>query len=698
MLREPTKESRESRPVRLGPTRSFTLSRREGACRVASLCLLFLCRVAAGANSPDIRSLLDEANQQLTRWEVKSYEQTLRRAWQSEGAAEDRVEAGVALAHDLWRIQHKPAEARKLLATVRALKAKPAWPPLELAGLETFAGNHAAACEAARAALAVAASGQERRDARTHFGQTVCDELLQTTLRTAQTGTNAATEARIHEAFELLEPTMQYEPGWREPSRYQVLLALLVGNGPSAWRAWQSFYLLVPGQSATRLRIQAPRDFGDLANENGKGVNRPLPFTEPGEVLARLLPTFGSKADAATRAGVVRVLAGSRLFPEAAALALRWQLKPDNTLRDIIIYGRWTDNLARLLAEQYRRHALGESYRTHLHVPYLLDTYLGQSSVEKVMASESKKLWQQRHQGIDSALFNGESSAIDLRLAFGAVGRGAEDPDTFSYGHSVLVSEDTIEQYGRKKVMKCLVLDSLACNGYGDWLVGVTGAGLGGWSSPPAEFVQIRGDWSLYVWQSLTEPELYRRYIRERRERWNAEDGERAKTNACGYFPGLALRLYVRGNERLLQQLKGHGLIGLELRTAFLKERQWRLNASHILAHEGRHVLDANEKAEGYPGAELEFRAKCSEVAFAPDPLLQLGVGNIFSANIGQRGSAHGMANALVMKGLLAWLQAHAREIPALDPAQPLLPQFDRLTDEQMRAAFRSMDPWAKTL
>jgi hypothetical protein len=76
--------------------------------------------------------------------------------------------------------------------------------------------------------------------------------------------------------------------------------------------------------------------------------------------------------------------------------------------------------------------------------------------------------------------------------------------------------------------------------------------------------------------------------------------------------------------------------------------------------------------------------------------LLQLGVGNIFSANIGQRGSAHGMANALVMKCLLAWLEAHAPELPALDPSRPLLPQFDRLTDDQMRAAFRSMDPWAK--
>ena len=34
-----------------------------------------------------------------------------------------------------------------------------------------------------------------------------------------------------------------------------------------------------------------------------------------------------------------------------------------------------------------------------------------------------------------------------------------------------------------------------------------------------------------------------------------------------------------------------------------------------------------------------------------------------------------------------------ADEIAGLDPRRPLLPQFDLLTDEQIRTAFRSMDP-----
>ncbi len=54
-------------------------------------------------------------------------------------------------------------------------------------------------------------------------------------------------------------------------------------------------------------------------------------------------------------------------------------------------------------------------------------------------------------------------------------------------------------------------------------------------------------------------------------------------------------------------------------------------------------------------------------------------------------------AKAHIMKRLLAWVQAHDPDIAGLDRSRPLPPQFDCLTDDQMRAAFRSMDPWAMT-
>jgi len=663
---------------------------------VVVFCSLDLCGLAEDGNSSNIRLWLDEANQHLVRRDVKQYGQTLQRAWQSEGNVEERVEAGVALARAHCRIDHDPVEARKMLAAAALLGAKPALPRIELAALETFEGDYAAACDAARSALSVSTTAQERREARTGFGQAVCNEILQTTVRSAIAGTPAETDARVREAVELLEPLIQDEPGWQEPSRCQVLLGLLAGNGPGALRAWKSYFFLLPRNATTRQQGELPRDFGDLILVDGQWTHRPLPFTEPGEVLERLLPAFTSGADDSTRKKVVRALAGSRFYPEAAALAMRWNLTPDQTLRDIIIYGRWAENLSRLLAEEYRQHALGKDYRSHLRIPFILDVPVGQTSLEKVIASESKRLWKQRHP--DTA-FCADRFGLDLGLGFGAVMNHME-ASVFSYGHSVLVSDQAVEQYGRKRVMKWVILDGQVCRGYGAWLWNAaanrSGRGVGGWANPPAEFVQTRNQESLHIWEALTAPELNRR-LKDRVKHWTAEDDKRAKSDPCGYLRGLSLRLMVRANERLLERLKNKGLRGVELRTLFLKERERLVNESNVVAHEGRHALDLSLEPAGLTGAELEFRAKCSQVVFAPDALLAVGVGNIFSPNINPEGGGHGLANARIMKGLVAWMEAHAREIPSLDPSSPMLPQFDRLTDEQIRAAFRSMDPWGDT-
>ncbi len=47
------------------------------------------------------------------------------------------------------------------------------------------------------------------------------------------------------------------------------------------------------------------------------------------------------------------------------------------------------------------------------------------------------------------------------------------------------------------------------------------------------------------------------------------------------------------------------------------------------------------------------------------------------------------------MKGVVKWMKKHSDAINGLDPERPLLPQFDLLTDDQIRELFRSMDPLA---
>ena len=58
--------------------------------------------------------------------------------------------------------------------------------------------------------------------------------------------------------------------------------------------------------------------------------------------------------------------------------------------------------------------------------------------------------------------------------------------------------------------------------------------------------------------------------------------------------------------------------------------------------------------------------------------------------------SPHGRANRRIYKGLVEWMAGHADAITGLDAKAPLLPQLDKLTDDQLKAAMRAMDPLAK--
>ena len=61
---------------------------------------------------------------------------------------------------------------------------------------------------------------------------------------------------------------------------------------------------------------------------------------------------------------------------------------------------------------------------------------------------------------------------------------------------------------------------------------------------------------------------------------------------------------------------------------------------------------------------------------------------------VGGKG-AHAEANERVLRGIVAWMRKHAADIAGFDPAAPTLTQLDRLTDDQLRVAFRSLDPLA---
>jgi hypothetical protein len=172
----------------------------------------------------------------------------------------------------------------------------------------------------------------------------------------------------------------------------------------------------------------------------------------------------------------------------------------------------------------------------------------------------------------------------------------------------------------------------------------------------------------------------------------SAMDWRIAAADSIAYLPGVAARLRRDGRDSLIDSLRRAGVPDTALGNAFVRVASKLIRESSILAHEGRHAID-DAIFPPLGTEEREFRAKLSEVAFAVHPKIVLS--SIVHPNIGDA-TPHGRANARVMLGLIRWMRANASSIRGLDTSRSILPQLPLLGDEQIRRAFRGMDPLAR--
>ena len=266
---------------------------------------------------------------------------------------------------------------------------------------------------------------------------------------------------------------------------------------------------------------------------------------------------------------------------------------------------------------------------------------------------------------------------------------------SINMGHRLVDRNREIKQYDRRAEVRVVLLDRMVSNGYTSWFWdGI--AATGGWVDEDGSIVQVREsyiDGPLRAWNDLVDPRAREKLHLEISE-GSAKDDAISVQDPHAYLPGLAKRIRFREILSLKSALEAEGLEGDPLRTAFVSKLAALARASSIEAHEGRHALEKRTLRNWlrFP-AEKEYLAKLSEVALSERPFLSL-LGGILSANIGDS-SAHGKANLRIMEGLVSWMRGHQSEIRQLNRDRPLLPQLDRLNDSQLKAAMRSMDPWA---
>jgi len=437
----------------------------------------------------------------------------------------------------------------------------------------------------------------------------------------------------LHEALAIVKEVVTEESGRIVPSLLLVEAALLTGDGPSALQGWRSYY--------------------------GGIIDSPL-LAEARRTLETKLPSWHGGKDAE----LSDALASSRLF-EAATVVTTPADRPE-----LFRYAKLLRDVTKLTDDYYRDVARGRGKADAWH--HALD-------------ARSRAYWSEVHPA--GPPFSQDAFEKELGDRFGTlinVGKTGSVDDLHA-GHRVIDELRPVEQYGRKATVRFVQLDTMISNGFESWSHDGSSQ-HGGWGSA-ANIVQVRpayADAPARVWRRRTDPAL-RAKDDEEIAKESAKDWDRAAKNPYAFLPGLADRMKRDAELRMIARAGS--------RDAFLPAYASAINESSIFAHEGRHAIDAQyEKIKD--GAELEYRAKLSEIAFAPDPKLAITSG-IAGPGIGDD-TPHGQANLRIMKGLVAWMDAHRDSIAGVDAPRPLLPQLDRLTDDQLRSAARAMDPYAR--
>lgn len=276
---------------------------------------------------------------------------------------------------------------------------------------------------------------------------------------------------------------------------------------------------------------------------------------------------------------------------------------------------------------------------------------------------------------------------IALAQAYGVYGTVGETSGFPSLHGGYLVQDERmqVEQYGRRGEVRFVVIDNMIANGYESWLWDGW-AQAGGWSSDGNVIVQVRsahtGSPVRILRRARPGPERDR-YLAEI-ERSDVTERAALGRDGVAELPATSERLELQVHDAMAQRFANDD-------DAFLAELWRSTNDYSIGAHEGRHALD-NAHQRGLSAPQLEFRAKLSQIIFADYP--RLGLASVAGQAINN--TPHGVGNRRVLEGYRSWMRAHAAEIPGFDRNAPALTQLPLLSDEQIVAAARSMDPWAR--
>lgn len=545
-----------------------------------------------------------------------------------------------------WRFYEDGARARAHFGSALATQHDTAATLVEMARLDIAEGRYRQAVALASTAVHSAVDDIVHRAAVLQMGRAVSEAALAVRLDGASAA-ERPDSASVAGALVRLRQLVRNVPGRIDESMQLLLTALVAGAGADAATAIDSYYLVDAG--GTQTRSQLPSTLAKLRAD---------------------LPAWrGDSTPSAVRARLAAALGRARLYDAAALVSpLGGQL---------IEYARYCRHMRQTADEYYRRALVAGSrpedlMRAYIHAERELWPHLGWAGAPPAFYPA----------GADAELARRFGTVIQLGITGGYY--------DMHMGHVVGEERRVVTQYGRSARVNFLVIDGIVTNGLQSWAWDDAG-GHGGWQRRDT-IVQVRPvfvEHALNLW--VSGDTARRAHEQASIESDSILDLTIARADSIAYLPGVAGRLRRDGRNALLDSVRRAGVPDSLVGRTFIGLASRLIRESSIIAHEGRHAID--DQLGSFTPEEREFRAKLSEVAFAARPKIVMS--SIIHPNIGDA-TPHGRANARVMYGLIRWMRAHAAEIHGFDARQPVLTQLPLLTDDQLRTAFRGMDPLAR--
>ncbi|WP_417449391.1 hypothetical protein [Kordiimonas sp.] len=396
---------------------------------------------------------------------------------------------------------------------------------------------------------------------------------------------------------------------------------------------------------------------------------------------------LGSTIDTDRRRRMVLALARLRLAGAGAYIARdhpsrgRKAFLAEPDVARIVAYADFLAGLREALSSAYRARALG------LDAPPIANRFdaLAATFIASVPGYDTGAAY-------DRARFT-----TYLGRTFGTRLHWTKNNQDLLLGHLVGRDNKEINAYGVTAAVETEHLGFMIAKGYEAFVLGAAADVSQSWSDG-GKVVKTGGTGAAAytgaaLWQRCGGPVDEAARARELRDK-SAADIPLVAAAPVTYLPVLRQRLEWQGCRGLMHMLKRAGLSGDRLEGGFVGEADHAIGLGNVEGYQTRIAIDQARLGDAWaqrPEAEHLYHALLAQVITSPRPRFALAE-NVLVPGVGGE-TAMGQARAQVLRGLLAWMKAHAADVMALDTSQPLLPQLDHLSDGQIQAACRELDP-----